>query len=94
MFAYTHTHIRSAQAFALLRLGEQYARLRDYIDSYMEAHIQANRAKEDLVLVSADFILSLSGMLFAVSSVGQGLLRAGHSLRELVERERGNYYQL
>ena len=84
----------AAHAFALLRLGEVYTKIQDWVDVYFEEHIKANWAKDDLVIVSADLILSLNGMIFAIEALGQGLLRVGHAIRELVEREKSNYYRL
>lgn len=84
----------AAHTYALLRLGQAYTKIQDWVDVYFEEHIKANWAKDDLVLVSADLILSLNGMIFAVEALGQGLLEVGHAIRELVEREKGNYYRL
>jgi uncharacterized membrane protein YgaE (UPF0421/DUF939 family) len=84
----------AAHAYALLRLGQAYTKIQHWVDVYFEEHIRANWAKDDLVLVSADLILSLNGMIFAVEALGHGLLRVGHAIRELVEREKGNYYRL
>ena len=84
----------AAHAYALLRLGQAYTKIQDWVDVYFEEHIKMNWAKDDLVLVSADLILSLNGMIFAVEALGQGLLAVGHAIRELVEREKGNYYRL
>lgn len=84
----------AAQAFALLRLKQAYAKIQDWVDVYFEEHIRANWTKDDLVFVSADLILSLCGMIFAVEGLGKGLLKLGHAIRELVEREKGNYYRL
>lgn len=81
-------------ALALLQLGEAYVKIQDWVDGYFEEHIKGNWANDQLVLVSADLILSLNGMIFAVEALGQGLLGVGHALRELVEREKGNYYML
>ena len=86
--------VEAAHAYALLRLGQAYRKIQDWVDVYFEEHIKANWAKDDLVLVSADLILSLNGMIFAVEALGQGLLGVGHAIRELVEREKGNYYRL
>lgn len=55
---------------------------------------QTKRAQEDTALVSAEFILSISSMLFAIDCLGEALVKVGHALRELVERERTNAYKL
>jgi len=113
----------TAQAYALLRLAEQYSSLREFIDVFWQQHIevgscsdvekqagfrrrasltpqclttpqQAKRAQEDTDLVSAEYMLSLSALLFSIEGLGRTLLRVGHSLRELVEREKSNAYAL
>ncbi|GAB5035857.1 p-hydroxybenzoic acid efflux pump subunit aaeb [Nannochloropsis oceanica] len=84
----------AAQAVALLRLRQAYVKIQDWVDVYFEEHIRENWTKDDLVFVSADLILSLCGMIFAVEGLGKGLLGLGHAIRELVEREKGNYYRL
>lgn len=84
----------SAQAYALLRLAEQYASLKDFIDSFWAQYIETKRAQKDTDLVSAEFILAVSGMLFSIEALGQSLLKVGSALRELVERERLNAYAL
>jgi hypothetical protein len=80
----------AAHALALLRLGELYSKIQDWADVYFEDHIKTNWNKEDLIIVSPELILSLNGMIFAIEALGQGLLRVGHTIRELVEREKRN----
>lgn len=51
---------------------------------------RTSEGEEATAIVSPRFILCISGMLFSLDGLGRALLRVGHALRELVEREIGS----
>ncbi len=48
---------------------------------------RTSEGEEATAIVSPHFILCTSGMLFSLDALGRALLRVGHALRDLVERE-------
>jgi len=53
---------------------------------------RTSEGPEATTIVSPQFILVISGMLFSLDALGHALLRVGHALRGLVEREAGHRY--
>lgn len=69
-------------------------RLSPFFPSHKTQTKRTSEGEEATAIVSPHFILCISGMLFSLDGLGRALLRVGHALRELVERETGSRYRL